>query len=65
VVRLGWLSSTTAVASTWPHARHDRPALEWEVTSLSHSLSRREGWEEAATEWMSTMAIELKTKNGG
>jgi hypothetical protein len=24
-----------------------------------------EGWEEAATEWMSTMAMELKTKNGG
>jgi hypothetical protein len=33
--------------------------------SRSDSLSRREGWEEAATEWMSTMAMKLKTKNGG
>jgi hypothetical protein len=44
----------------WPPARRTHPALERKVASLS----RREGWEEAATEWMSTMAMELKTKNG-
>jgi hypothetical protein len=64
-----WLSSITVVASMQPHVRRDCPALEREVASLSDSLSpslsRREGWEEAATEWMSTMAMELKTKNGG
>jgi hypothetical protein len=62
-VRWGWLSSTTVVASVWPPARCDRPALEREVVSPSVSLSRREGWEEAATEWMSTMVMKLKTKN--
>jgi hypothetical protein len=64
-VRWGWLSSTIVMASMRPPAHHDRPALEREVASLSDSLLRREGWEEAATEWMSTMAMELKTKNGG
>jgi hypothetical protein len=64
-VRWGWLSSTTVVASVWPPAHRDRPALEREVVSRSDSLSRREGWEEAATEWTSTMAKKLKTKNDG
>jgi hypothetical protein len=64
-VRWGWLSSTTVVASVWPPSHHDRPALEQKVVSRSDSLSRHEGWEEAATEWMSTMAMKLKTKNGG
>jgi hypothetical protein len=65
VVRWGWLSSTTVVASVRPPARHDRPALEREVVSPPSpvSLSRREGWEEAATEWTSTMVMKLKTKN--
>jgi hypothetical protein len=57
----GWLSSTTVVAFVRPPARRDRLTLEQEVSSLSDSLSRREGWEEAATEWMSTMAMKLKT----
>jgi hypothetical protein len=35
------------------------------VVSRLDSLSRREGWEEAATEWRSTMAMKLKTKNDG
>jgi hypothetical protein len=64
-VRWSWLSSTTIVASVRPPACRDRPALEREVASLSDSLSRRERWEDAATDWMSTMAMELKTKNGG
>jgi hypothetical protein len=64
-VRWGWLSSTTVVASVRPPAHRDRPAMEREVVSLSDSLSRREGWEEATTEWSSTMAMKLKTKNGG
>jgi hypothetical protein len=33
VVRWGWLSNTTVVASVWPPTRHDRPALEQEVVS--------------------------------
>jgi hypothetical protein len=64
-IRWGWLSSTTVVASVWPATHRDRLALEWEVVSRSNSLSQREGWEQAATEWMSTMTIKLKTKNGG
>jgi hypothetical protein len=64
-IRWGWLSSTTVVASVWPPTHRDRLALEWEVVSRSNSLSQREGWEQAATEWMSTMTIKLKTKNGG
>jgi hypothetical protein len=64
-IRWGWLSSTTVMASVRPPAHHDCPTLEREVVSLSDSLSRREGWEEATTEWMSTMAMKLKTKNGG
>jgi hypothetical protein len=64
-VRWGWLSSTTVVASARPPAHRDRPALEREVASLLVSLLQREGWEEATTKWMSTMAMELKTKNGG
>jgi hypothetical protein len=60
-VRWGWLSSITVVASVRPAARRNRPALEREVASLL----QREGWEEAATEWMSTMAMKLKAKNGG
>jgi hypothetical protein len=35
------------------------------VVSCSDSLSRREGWEEAATKWGPTMAMKLKTKNDG
>jgi hypothetical protein len=65
MVRSGWLSSTTIVASVRPPVRHNHPALEREVVSRSDSLSWREGWEEATTEWMSTMAMKLKTKNGG
>jgi hypothetical protein len=53
-VRWDWLSDTTVVASVWPLARRDRPALEREVASLSDSLSQREEWEDAATEWVST-----------
>jgi hypothetical protein len=64
-VRWGWLSSTTIMASMRPLARRDHLALEREVASLSDSLSQREGWEEAATEWISTMAMELQIKNGG
>jgi hypothetical protein len=65
MVRSGWLSSMTIVASVRPPVRHNHPALEREVVSRSDSLSWREGWEEATTEWMSTMAMKLKTKNGG
>jgi hypothetical protein len=57
--------STTIVASAWPPARRDRPTLEHEVVSRSESLSQWEGWEDAATEWTSTMVMELKTKNDG
>jgi hypothetical protein len=53
----------TVVAFARPSARHDRLALEQEVVSCSDSLSQQEGWEEAAMEWRSTMAIKLKTKN--
>jgi hypothetical protein len=53
----------TIVAYVWPLAHLDRLALEWEVVSPSVSLSRREGWEEAATEWTCTMLMKLKTKN--
>jgi hypothetical protein len=49
----------------WLPAHRGCLALEREVVSRSDSLSRREGWEEATTEWMSTMAMKLKTKNGG
>jgi hypothetical protein len=55
MVRWGWLYITTVVASVRPPTRHDRPPPV--------SLSRREGWEEAASEWMSTMVMKLKTKN--
>jgi hypothetical protein len=64
-VRWGCLSSMTVVPSVRPPAHRDRLALERELVSHSDSLSRREGWEEATTEWMSTMAMKLKTKNGG
>jgi hypothetical protein len=33
------------------------------VVSPSISLSQREGWEEAATEWTSTIVMKLKIKN--
>jgi hypothetical protein len=39
-VRWGWLSSSTIVASVWPPAHRDRPALEREVVSCSDSLSQ-------------------------
>jgi hypothetical protein len=65
VVHWGWLSSTTVVVSMQPPARCDRSAQEWEVVSRSDSLSWQEGWEEAAMEWTSTMAMKLKTKNDG
>jgi hypothetical protein len=55
----------TVVASVRPLAHRDSPTLQREVVSRSDSLSRREGWEEAATEWISTMAMKLTTKNGG
>jgi hypothetical protein len=60
----GWLSNITIVASVRPPACRDHPTLEWEVASLLDSLSQREGWEEATTEWISTMAMERKIKNG-
>jgi hypothetical protein len=60
VVGWGCLSSTTVVESVRPLSRRDRPALDREVVSRSDSLLRRE---EAATEWTSTMAMELETKN--
>jgi hypothetical protein len=62
MIHWGWLSSTTIVASVRPPARHDHPALERDVVSRSDSFSWREGWEEAATEWMSTMAMKLKLR---
>jgi hypothetical protein len=34
VVRWGWLSITTVVASVWPPTHHDRPTLEREVVPL-------------------------------
>jgi hypothetical protein len=63
VVRWGCLSSRTVVASVQPPVHRDHPALEWKVVSPSISLSRREGWEEVATEWTSTTVMKLKTKN--
>jgi hypothetical protein len=63
VVRWGWLSSTIVVASLRPLYRRDRSTLELEEVSPSISLSRREGWEEAAIEWTLTMVMKLKTKN--
>jgi hypothetical protein len=64
-VHWGWLSNTTVVAFVRPPARRDHPSLEREVFSRSDSLSRREGWEEATTDWTSTMVMKLKTKNDG
>jgi hypothetical protein len=65
MVHWGWLSRTTVVASMRPPTHCDRPTLEQEVVSPSVSLSRREGWEKAATEWTSIMVMKLKTKNNG
>jgi hypothetical protein len=63
MVRWGCLSSRTVVVSVQPPAHRDHPALEWKVVSPSISLSRREGWEEVATEWTSTTVMKLKNKN--
>jgi hypothetical protein len=39
LVRWGWLSRTTIVASVRPPTHRDRPVLEWEIVSPSVSLS--------------------------
>jgi hypothetical protein len=51
---------TTILAVVRPPTQRYLPTMEWEVASPSVSYSWREGWEEAAMEWMSTMVLILE-----